>query len=192
MPQRLHMLSTTYCSRLLLPVIALSSALGQISPQDTRSPSPSISLPGSQSPFLGSEPEGKPTAEVLQIDFKDAIDRGLRTNLGLLLAGDQTIAARGERWKQLSELLPNVQARIQENVQTQSLAALGFGKIFQTPIRVIGPYSYFDARVNLSQSVFSFKNIENARSAAEELKSAQLNYKDARELVVLAVGNVYL
>ena len=73
--------------------------------------SPSISLPGTQSPFQGSAPEGNATPQVLQIDFKDAIDRGLRNNLGLLLASDQTRAARGQRWQQLSELLPNVSIR---------------------------------------------------------------------------------
>ncbi|HEY6768989.1 MAG TPA: TolC family protein [Candidatus Sulfotelmatobacter sp.] len=161
-------------------------------------PTPSISLPGSQSPFLGSEPSGKATAETLQIDYKDAIDRGLRYNLGLLLAGDQTLTARGERWKALSDLLPNVQGQILENVQTQSLAALGFGKIFkpgQTPFAVptvIGPYNYFDARVSVGQSLFNFRNIEKERAAAESLKSAHYTYKDARELVVLAVGNAYL
>ena len=68
---------------------------------------------------------------VLQLSFKEAIDRGLRNNLGLLLSGDQTITARGERWKELSNLLPNVDARMQENVQTESLAALGLAKIFK-------------------------------------------------------------
>src|SRR5260370_14642501 len=42
---------------------------------------PSISLPGSQSPFTGSEPEGKATPEVLQLSFQEAIERGLRNNL---------------------------------------------------------------------------------------------------------------
>ncbi|HET7214881.1 MAG TPA: hypothetical protein VFL79_14915, partial [Terriglobia bacterium] len=73
--------------------------------------------------------EGKATPDILQIDFKEAIDRGLRNNLGLLLAGDQTETARGERWKELAELLPNVSGRIIEDVQTQSLAALGFEKL---------------------------------------------------------------
>src|SRR5579871_3912387 len=92
--------------------------------------SPGVSLPGSpQNPFLGSSPEGQASPDVLQIDFKEAIERGLRNNLGLLLAGDQAETARGERWKQLSELLPNVGARIQENVETESLAALGFSKL---------------------------------------------------------------
>jgi outer membrane protein TolC len=163
---------------------------------------PNVTLPGSQSPFLGSAPEGTATQQVLQIDFKDAIDRGLRNNLGLLLAGDQTEAARGERWKQLSELLPNVSAHVLENAQNQSLAALGFNKLlpFFSPSgssqsnfpRVIPAFNYFDARVSLSQSIFNFKNLEQERAALESLKAAQLTYKDAREMVVLSVGNAYL
>jgi outer membrane protein TolC len=164
-------------------------------------PTPSITLPGSQSPFLGSEPEGKATPEILQLSLKEAIDRGLRNNLGLLLSSDQTITARGERWKELSNLLPNVDAHIQENVQTQSLAALGFSKIFKPGAgpagfskipAVIGPFNYFDARASVGQSLFNFKNIERTRAAGESLKSALYSYKDAREFVVLAVGNAYL
>ena len=166
------------------------------------SPTPNVTLPGQQNPFLGSAPEGKATAEVLQIDFKEAIDRGLRNNLGLLLASDQTETARGERWKELSELLPNLSARVMENVQTQSLAALGFNKLF--PLlsapgasaaslpRLVPAFNYFDARASLSQSIFNFRNLERERSASESLKAAQFSYKDAREMVVLAVGNSYL
>jgi len=156
-------------------------------------PAPSISLPGSQSPFTGSEPEGKATPEILQLSFQEAIERGLRNNLGLLLSGDQTIMARGERWKELSSLLPNLSARILENVQTQSLTALGLkSNVFPFPIpRVIGPFNYFDARASVIQS-FSFRDLEKERAASESLKSAQYSYKDARELVVLAVGNSYL
>jgi outer membrane protein TolC len=188
----------TLLSLLFLPFVA--STLMSQQPPGTSTPTPSILLPGAQSPFQGSEPEGQATAEVLQISFKEAIDRGLRNNLGLLLSGDQTITARGERWKELSNLLPNVDARIQENAQTEGLAALGLTKIFkggQTgfPSRfptVVGPFNYFDARANVSQSLFNFKNIEKTRAANESLKSAQYSYKDAREFVVLAVGNAYL
>ncbi len=172
----------------------LLSLCGSALVAQTAAPSPSISLPGSQSPFTGSEPEGVASSEVLQLSFQDAIDRGLRNNLGLLLSGDQTTMARGERWKELSNLLPNFQARLQEDVQTQSLTALGFkGSLFPFPLpRVIGPFNYFDARASLSQSVFNFRDLEQERAASERLKSAQYSYKDAREVVVLAVGNAYL
>src|SRR2546425_3544457 len=117
------------CAKFPITVLSVVTFLSFVSPallsQTSGVPSPSVSLPGSQSPFLGSAPEGKATADTLQITYKDAIDRGLRNNLGLLLASAQSLAARGERWKELSNLLPNVEARVQENVQTQSLAALG-------------------------------------------------------------------
>lgn len=160
----------------------------------SQNPTPSISLPGSQSPYTGSEPDAKPTPGVLQLSFEEAINRGLRANLGLLLASDQTIMARGERWKALSDLLPNLQARVQEDAQTTSLTALGFkSNVFPFPVpRIIGPFNYFDARASLTQSIFSYRNFEQERAANERLKSAQHSYKDARELVVLAVGNAYL
>ncbi|MGB2604024.1 MAG: hypothetical protein WBC78_10535, partial [Candidatus Sulfotelmatobacter sp.] len=105
------------------PVLTLVLLLATgLSAQDS-TPAPSITLPGSQSPYTGSEPEGKVTPEVLQIGFQEAIDRGLRNNLGLLLSGDQTLMARGERWKELSNLLPNLSAQVQEDVQTLSLTA---------------------------------------------------------------------
>jgi outer membrane protein TolC len=155
---------------------------------------PSVSLPGPQSPFQGSSPEGTPTSEVLQIDFKEAIDRGLRNNLGLLLAGDEAQSARGQRWQQLAELLPNISIRGAEDVQTQSLTALGLKpSVFHAAVpRVIGPFNYFDLRANASQTVFDYRTLEKERAASQTLKAAQLSFKDARELVVLAVGNSYL
>ena len=183
-----------HTTRSLLAFMLLSLfGVPGLTAQNATSP-PNISLPGSQSPFSGSEPEGTATPEVLQLSFQDAIARGLRYNLGLLLAGDQTMTARGERWKELSNLLPDLEARVQENVQTESLTALGFkSNLFPFPLpRVIGPFNYFDARATVSQSVFNFRYIEQERAASERLQSAKYSYKDAREVVVLAVGNSYL
>jgi outer membrane protein TolC len=148
------------------------------------------SLSTSQSPYLGSVPEGKATTDVLPLSFKDALDRGLRNNLGLLLQGDSVVSARGTRWKELSALLPNVDAVVGETVAQQDLAAFGFR--FPGIPNVIGPYNYFQAGVNLSQSVFDWHALQRERGASAGLRAAQFTYKDARELVVLAVGNSYL
>lgn len=184
--------------------IALLSTLPRMSAQNSVGTSsvPTITLPGQQSPFLGSAAESQVSPEVLRIDFKEAIERGLRNNLGLLLSSDQTESARGERWKELSELLPNLSAHVIENAQNQSLAALGFNKLFPVLAapgantahlpRLVPAFNYFDARVTLGQSLFNFKNWEQERAANQSLKAAQFNYKDARETVVLAVGNSYL
>jgi len=144
----------------------------------------------SQNGFTGSVPEGKATSEVLAISFLDAIDRGLKQNLGLLLSGDNTLAARGEKWKELSNLLPNLVAKGQETAQQTSIAALGF-RLPQIP-RVIGPFNYFDTRVFLDQSVFNWNYTQKERAAVEGVRAAEYSYKDARELVVLVAGNAYL
>jgi len=149
----------------------------------------SLSTQG-QNPFLGSVPAGKATAEIIPLSFTDAINRGLQQNLGLLLSSDSLLSSRGQRWKELSNLLPNLTSSIAENVQTVSLAQFGF-RIPGLP-RVVGPFNYLDARAYGTQSLFNWNYIEKERAAAQNLKQAQYNYKDARELVVLAVGNAYL
>jgi len=77
-----------------------------------------------QSPVLGSVPEGKATGGVLPLSFKEAIDRALRNNLGLLLASDSSLAARGAKWLELSHLLPNVSAAATQSTTQIDLAAL--------------------------------------------------------------------
>jgi outer membrane protein TolC len=47
-------------------------------------------------------------------------------------------------------------------------------------------------RANASQTLFNYRSLEKERAASENLKAAQLSLKDAREIVVLAVGNAYL
>lgn len=164
---------------------------GQTTGASAPSTSVNVIIPQSvvQNGFTGSVPS-KPSAEVLAISFLDAIDRGLKQNLGVLLSDANTLAARGAKWKELSNLLPNVVAKGQETVQQTSIAALGF-RIPGVP-RVIGPFNYFDVRASLNQSVFNWNYIQKERSAAQSLKAAEYSYKDARELVVLVTGNAYL
>ncbi|MBV8052686.1 MAG: TolC family protein [Acidobacteriaceae bacterium] len=145
-----------------------------------------------QSPFFGSVPEGKATPGILQLSFKDALDRGLRNNLGLLLQGDTTLAVRGQKWKELSDLLPHLSASATQSAEQIDLAALGFRFKFPGVSNVIGPVGVFQSGVFLSQSVFDYNAILRTRGARQNEKAAQYSYKNAREVVVLAVGNAYL
>jgi hypothetical protein len=61
-----------------------------------------------QNPFSGSAPGGNATSNVLPLSLKDAIDRGLKQNLGLLLASEGISSARGQWWNGLGDLLPNL------------------------------------------------------------------------------------
>jgi outer membrane protein TolC len=147
-----------------------------------------------QNPVLGSVPEAKPMAGVLMLTFREAIERALRQNLAGLLSEYNTIAARGEKWKQLSDLLPHVSGDIQEVAQKESLEALGLrsGGPFGNVPRTAGPFSYFDVRAAATQRVFDWKAIQKYRSSVVGESIAQFNLKDARDLVVLATGNAYL
>ena len=149
----------------------------------------------SQSPYMGSVPEGTATSQVLPLTFKEAIDRGLRNNLGILLVSDSTLAARGEKWKELGALLPNISGTVSENVDRINLATLGFrfsGPAFAGIPSVVGPFGYFDARLNFSQTLFDWNAWKRERGASQNEKATEYSYKNARELVVLAVGNAYL
>jgi outer membrane protein TolC len=129
----------------------------------------------------------------MPLSLRDAIDRGLKQNLGALLSSADIRLARGQRWEQLSALLPHVTAAPYADVSQINLNELGIS--FTIPGVRIPPivlFSYFDARVNVDQSLFDWKSINATRAASQSLKSAQYSYKDARDLVVLAVGYTYL
>jgi outer membrane protein TolC len=183
--------NSTWAAALVMVAVFSSPGYGQ-SGTGAGTSSVQVTIPASitQNGFTGSVPAGKAAPEVLAISFLDAIDRGLKQNLGVLLSSDNTIAARGAKWKELSNLLPNVEAKGLENVQELSAATLGI-RLSGIP-RVIGPFNYLDMRAFLTQSIFNWNYIQKERSAAESLKAAEYTYKDARELVVLVVGNAYL
>ena len=160
----------------------------------TSSSTPGQAIPGTQgvSPFAGSVP-AKLVPGVLLLSLQEAIDRGLKQNLGALLSNAEIGSARGQRWEQLSALLPHVTAAPAVVASEINLAVLGITSIAGVKIPPSdGPFSYFDARVSVTQSLFDWKSINATRAATQNLKSAEYTFKDARDLVVLAVGYTYL
>lgn len=147
--------------------------------------------PQPQNPYLGAVPTGTASPTPLSLSLEDAVARGLRQNLGGLLSTDAVSGARGERWRALSALLPNLTTATRFGVRQIDLKA-EFGLNIPGVPHVIGPFGVFDTRGYLNQSVFDWQSIERARSSAAQLKSAQYNYKNAREVVVLVVVSNYL
>jgi len=182
---------------LLGVVFALCAAPARAQSSTSLSSSPSSSLTP-PNPYTGSVPNGKATQEVLKIGFADAIERGLKFNLGLLLSEQDITSARGQRWKQLSDVLPNLTTSTTETAQKVNLEQEGFTKIrlpnspFANISPIAGPFGYFDTRAYGSASVFDWSAIQKVRSSSESLRASQFSYKNARELVVLTVGYNYL
>jgi len=182
-------------STTVLPGVAGSSTSGGSSAAS--SAAATAPAPGqSQNPYAGSVPS-QAIAGVFPLSLQEAIDRGLKTNLGALLSSADITSARGQRWEQLSALLPHVTATPYIDVSQIDLKEFGFS--FSVPANsgfsipsIVGPFSYFDARANLSQQLFNWQSVENARAATQRVKEGEHTYKDARDLVVLAVGYNYL
>jgi outer membrane protein TolC len=150
-----------------------------------------------QNPFSGSVPTGNATSGSISLSLRDAIDRGLKQNLGLVLTSEGIPAARGQWWKGLSELLPNLTTSTSETSQQINLATVGinvsaFRQIGLDIPPVAGPFGVFDTRAYLTQSIFNWKLIQQTRSDSQQIRAAQYSYKDARELVVFAVASAYL
>ncbi|HEX4565088.1 MAG TPA: hypothetical protein VH138_00600, partial [Vicinamibacterales bacterium] len=59
-------------------------------------------------PFFGSIPKGTVTATPMALSAKDAVERALQNNLGLLLQEEAETSAHGAKWQALADLLPNV------------------------------------------------------------------------------------
>lgn len=148
-----------------------------------------------QNETMGSVPTGTVSPQPIPLSLADAIERGLRQNLGLLLSDDAELSAHGELWQARSPLLPNVSAKVDENALKVNLAAEGFSKVtslFPNFPLLIGPFGYFDARIAFSQSLLDVHLLATERSSRQNAAAAKYSYQDMREVVVLVVGAAYL
>ncbi len=143
-----------------------------------------------QDSFKGSVVSGTATSTSLDLSLDDAIQRGLRNNLGLILQTSAQKSANGQRLEQLQPLLPTAAAGISYEVEQLNLAAYGLHFSGLNPI--VGPFQVFDFRAYLTQSLVNISALQNYIAAKHNFASAQLSAADARDLVVLTVGNAYL
>jgi len=182
---RLLVAQALICGALICHAQTYSTSVSSTSAQ-------SVPAGNAANPFAGSVPTKLVPGRML-LSLQDAIDLGLKHNLGLLLLRADTRTARGERWEELSALLPHATAAPYVAVSKINIDELGFAGL-ATLFHIspsVGPFSYFDARAGVTQTLFDWKSISAARAAGENVKSADYTLLDAHDLVVLAVGFVY-
>ena len=151
-------------------------------------------LHGQQTQFRGSVPTGAPSSTPLALTLHDAIERGLKTNLGLLLSDSATESARGERLQTLSALIPQLSGRAGETDETLDLKTVGFNFHFPgvSVPTVVGPFHYTDVRAYASWTAFDYTALKNYSASRENQRAARFSMLDARDLVVQATANGYL
>jgi outer membrane protein TolC len=170
------------------------SAIGAVTQvqQQLAQPGPSIT-PSSgtdDANYKGSIVRGKATDGVLSLALDDAMQRGLQNNLGLVFQTSNEKMAGGQRLQQLQQLLPTVTGSASIEVEQVNLAAYGLKFPGINPI--IGPFQVVDFRAYLTQNLVNLQSLQNYISARHNFEASKLTAQDARDLVVLTVGNAYL
>lgn len=155
---------------------------------------PSAQAAERQNPFLGSVPSNN-SGTTIELSLQGAIERGLRYNLGLVESNHASADVRADRLRALSVLLPQLSARARQAYDDISFKEIGI-KLPPIPGFTLPPtskgFGYQDARVALTENLYSapLRNQYRAQKSFEE--ASLLNIKDSRDVVVLAVGTAYL
>jgi outer membrane protein TolC len=182
---------------LLVPLLAIPAAAQQLSggaaPLDVPQSLEQLLSAGNQSPFSGSVPSAKLTPGVLELSVDDAIDRGLKYNLGIVLSGQATAQAKADRLKDLSNILPQINGSLRESAIKVNLAAQGLStNLLGVPVPAALHFSNSDARLSMSEDLLDLHAIENTRAATASVRAAGFTFNSARETVTLAVAASYL
>jgi outer membrane protein TolC len=176
-----------------------AQSAGSVNSQQTPSPEggasvvqPSVTVTGNyQGSIVTEVPKGP-----LRLSLSDAIKRGLQANLGIITASVSSASVRAQRLRALSSLLPQLTATAGATETQVNLASFGFGSLPATAgmafPAVVGPFHFVQAQGNLNWNALSITDLRNYKAAKDVEHATQFSERDARELVVLAVGGTYL
>jgi outer membrane protein TolC len=142
------------------------------------------------STYQGSIVKQAPVPGVLPLSLDQAVRMGLQYNLGLVLSGTNSTSAGAQQLQQLQALLPTITASAKEAAQQTNLQAEGL-KIPGFPA-VIGPFGYTDIRGSVQASLLNLQSLQNYLASKHNFQGSKLSIEDAKDMVVLTVGNAYL
>jgi outer membrane protein TolC len=149
-----------------------------------------------QGPYAGSASSVDKSPFTGKLGLREAVERGTAYNLGAVGLSQAVRQSQGQARVARSALLPNLNGDLSEVVEQVNLRALGVR--FQSPVpgfaipSVVGPFNYFDLRARLSQTVVDLTAKNNYRASLETVRANEFWSRDARDLVVLAVGGAYV
>ncbi|HKN86200.1 MAG TPA: TolC family protein [Nitrospiraceae bacterium] len=122
----------------------------------------------------------------LRLSLKDAMEAALDNNPDVRLYKEKIEAARAATSTQLGTLLPNLSASGQATHQTVYLGKFGIAP------RRTDPFEVYDARVSMTQSLFSLSLIQKWKASREALKVAELESETKQSDAMGTVGLLYV
>lgn len=176
-----------------------SAAFGSINTPRPINPATGTTNPSARAtqnlnPYLGSTPHGVATSDTLHLSLEDAIARGLQYNLGLIDSEQASADARAQREHALAALLPQISARAEQTFQQFSLKSINLTLPAQAGIHLpptSGQFGYSEARIIAQSPVLNFALLDRYRQQKAFETASALGAKDARDVVVFAVGAAY-
>ncbi len=172
-----------------------SFELGSIETPRTVNPAANSNTPSSlagqqQNPFLGSVPSGQLSATPIALSLQDAIQRGVKANLGVIENQVSLRQSQAQRLRALSSLLPSVSALVRQNLDELSPIALGL-KVPGIPLST-GQFSYQESYITFSENGLNLNNAYRWRASARTAEAGIYSLQDAQDVVALVVGTAYL
>jgi len=156
-------------------------------------------------PFYGSVTAQPVTGEPLKLSLDDAIQRGLKNNLGLREAENGEKVLHGEKNEALQEFLPNIRLTGDTGYYMHDLAALGFGPgtiakfassfpggKLPAGFTTITRDDLTEGQIHFTQILFSGPVIQGWKAAGAANRAAYFNKMSARGEVVQQVATAYL
>jgi len=144
--------------------------------------------------FAGDVTVEPASTESLPLSLDDAIDRGLKHNLQILLANQTERAVQGQISTVFYQLLPNLKATAYTNTVEIDLAAMGFKTSSLAPgtISNIVKVDTTSAQLSVNQVLFNLPDLYLYAAAKKAENVVALSILNARGGVVQAVGTQYL
>src|SRR5206468_5172606 len=127
----------------------------------------------------------------ISLTLHQAIDLAIENNLAPLLARERREESRGQLQESLSGLLPNISATSSQLNMTRNLAALGIPTL---PGRssFVGPFDSFDARFQISQTLFDLSAVRQFQAGRSDVKISDLQEQLAFEQIATSTSLAYL
>lgn len=187
--------------RAAVAVAVVLAALGAGAAAHAQGQNPSSAA----NPYYGSVTAQPATETVLPLALDDAVQRGLRNNLGLRQAEDNERALQGEKKEALQQFLPTIQLTGDSGVHQQNLAAQGFGPKVISEFKPLFPGGKLppglstitrdtltEGDIRVDETLFSGPVIAGWKAAGAATRSAYFAKMTARGEVVQQVATAYL
>jgi outer membrane protein TolC len=191
--------STLRAGTLLFASLAALAAAGTAARAHAQNPS------SAADPFEGSITAQPATGDTFKLSLDDAVERGLKTNLGLREAEDNELTLKGEKSQAFQEFLPTLTFSADTGFYQHDLVALGFNESVVSKFKGLFPGGKLppglslitkddltDAQFHLDWTLFSGPVIAGWKASGAATRSAYFAKMTARGQVVENVATQYL